>query len=93
LPALVGHCRASEVSIGADAGTAERYGWINRAVADNELDGFVDVEQTFRELAATPLRQIRVGTMMGRGLQQAGDIEPRLGHHIGDLGSIRSEIH
>jgi enoyl-CoA hydratase/carnithine racemase len=44
LPLLVGRSRAIEIVLGADdfdANTAERYGWINRAVADTELDEFV----------------------------------------------------
>jgi enoyl-CoA hydratase/carnithine racemase len=44
LPLLVGRSRALEIVMGAndfDADTAERYGWINRAVPDAELDGFV----------------------------------------------------
>lgn len=44
LPILVGRSRAIEIALGADdfdADTAERYGWINRAVPDAELDGFV----------------------------------------------------
>jgi hypothetical protein len=44
LPLLVGRSRALEIVLGAndfDADTAERYGWINRAVADAELDAFV----------------------------------------------------
>lgn len=39
-----GRARALEIIIGAmdfDADTAERYGWINRAVPDGELDAFV----------------------------------------------------
>ncbi|TYO62145.1 enoyl-CoA hydratase/isomerase family protein [Bradyrhizobium hipponense] len=45
LPLLVGRARAIEIILGSDdfdAETAERYGWINRAVPDAELDGFVD---------------------------------------------------
>jgi len=45
LPALVGTARALEIIAGSDdfdAPTAERYGWINRAVADAELDDHVD---------------------------------------------------
>jgi enoyl-CoA hydratase/carnithine racemase len=45
LPLLVGRSRAIEIILGADdfdAETAERYGWINRAVPEGELDGFVD---------------------------------------------------
>lgn len=44
LPLLVGRARALEIVLGGDdfdAETAERYGWINRAVPDNDLDGFV----------------------------------------------------
>ena len=45
LPLLTGRARALEIIIGGDdfdAGTAERYGWINRALPDAEIDGFVD---------------------------------------------------
>jgi len=44
LPLLVGRSRAIEIVLGADdfdADQAERYGWINRAVPDAELDGLV----------------------------------------------------
>jgi enoyl-CoA hydratase/carnithine racemase len=44
LPRLVGRARALEIVLGAqlfDAVTAERYGWINRAIPQAELDGFV----------------------------------------------------
>jgi len=45
LPALVGRARALEIILGCedfDADTAERYGYVNRAVADDQLDAFVD---------------------------------------------------
>jgi enoyl-CoA hydratase/carnithine racemase len=45
LPHLVGRGRAIEIILGGndfDGDTAERYGYINRALADAELDGFVD---------------------------------------------------
>jgi len=45
LPLLAGRARALEIVLGAadhDAATAERYGWINRAVPDKQLDQFVD---------------------------------------------------
>jgi enoyl-CoA hydratase/carnithine racemase len=45
LPILVGRSRALEIIAGSedyDADTAERYGWINRAIPDAELDDFVD---------------------------------------------------
>src|SRR6201997_5036741 len=45
LPHLVGRGRALEIILGAkdfDGDTAERYGYVNRALPDTELDGFVD---------------------------------------------------
>jgi enoyl-CoA hydratase/carnithine racemase len=44
LPLLVGRSRAIEIVLGADdfdAETAERYGWINRAIPEAQLDDFV----------------------------------------------------
>lgn len=46
LPPLVGRGRALEIILGAndfDGEAAERYGYVNRALPDKELDGFVDV--------------------------------------------------
>jgi enoyl-CoA hydratase/carnithine racemase len=45
LPPLVGRGRALEIILGAndfDGDTAERYGYVNRALPDAELDDFVD---------------------------------------------------
>lgn len=45
LHGLAGRARALEIVVGGedfDADTAERYGWINRAVPDAELDAFVE---------------------------------------------------
>jgi enoyl-CoA hydratase/carnithine racemase len=45
LPRLVGRGRALEILLAADAfdgELAERYGYVNRALPDAELDGFVD---------------------------------------------------
>ena len=45
LPRLVGRGRALEIILGCDdldAETAERWGWLNRALPPAELDGFVD---------------------------------------------------
>ena len=45
LPPLVGRGRALEIVLGAndfDGDTAAQYGYVNRALADDELDGFVD---------------------------------------------------
>jgi enoyl-CoA hydratase/carnithine racemase len=45
LPPLVGRGRALEIVLGAndfDGNTAAQYGYVNRALPDEELDGFVD---------------------------------------------------
>jgi enoyl-CoA hydratase/carnithine racemase len=45
LPRLVGRSRALEIVLSADdfdADIAERYGWVNRALDDKDLDSFVD---------------------------------------------------
>jgi enoyl-CoA hydratase/carnithine racemase len=45
LPHLVGRGRALEIILGAndfDGDTAERYGYVNRALPDADLDSFVD---------------------------------------------------
>jgi enoyl-CoA hydratase/carnithine racemase len=55
LPSLVGRSRAHEIAIGCadfDASTAERYGWINRALPDSELDEFVN--DLARRIASFP---------------------------------------
>jgi enoyl-CoA hydratase/carnithine racemase len=59
LPHLVGRGRALEIVLGGndfDGDTAERYGYINRAIADAELDGFVDA--LARRIASFDLRAI-----------------------------------
>ncbi|MDT0453171.1 enoyl-CoA hydratase/isomerase family protein [Streptomyces hesseae] len=55
LAGRVGRNRALEAVLGADlydAQTAERYGWVNRAVPAGELDGIVD--RLARNIAALP---------------------------------------
>ncbi|KAH9908273.1 ClpP/crotonase-like domain-containing protein [Xylariomycetidae sp. FL2044] len=45
VPMLTGRGRAMEIILGADdfdADTAALYGWINRSIPDEQLDGFVD---------------------------------------------------
>ncbi len=45
LPLLTGRARALEIIAGAadfDAATAERYGWVNRAIPDAEFENWVD---------------------------------------------------
>src|ERR1700746_1091654 len=59
LPHLVGRGRALEIVLGAndfDGDTAERYGYVNRALPDAELDGFVDA--LARRIASFDLRAI-----------------------------------
>ena len=55
LPRLVGRSRALEIILGSDdldAATAERWGYLNRALPPDELDGFVD--RLARRIAAFP---------------------------------------
>ena len=45
LPALVGRGRALEILVGGedfDGGRAEQYGYVNRAIPDDEFDDFID---------------------------------------------------
>ena len=59
LPHLVGRGRALEIVLGAndfDGDTAERYGYVNRALPDAELDGFV--EALARRIASFDRRAI-----------------------------------
>jgi len=55
LPRLVGRGRAMEIVLGSvdvDAETAERWGWLNRALPPADLDGYVD--GLARRIAAFP---------------------------------------
>jgi enoyl-CoA hydratase/carnithine racemase len=123
LPRLIGRGRALEVLLGADdisGELAERYGYVNRALPDAELDGFVDalarrIASFDKEaIAATkhlvnaaslpadaeiapewdaflasvqrPAAQSRIKTLLERGFHHPGDVETRLGYHVGQLG-------
>jgi enoyl-CoA hydratase/carnithine racemase len=63
LPLLVGRGRALEIIAGADdfdAETAERYGWINRALPDAELDAFVDrIATRIASFGRRPLAEVK----------------------------------
>src|SRR6202008_1645801 len=62
LPHLVGRGRALEIILGAndfDGDTAERYGYVNRALPDAELDAFVDA--LARRIASFDRRAIAAG--------------------------------
>ncbi|MET9264792.1 enoyl-CoA hydratase/isomerase family protein [Amycolatopsis sp. NPDC004079] len=76
----IGRNRALEAVLGAglyDARTAERYGWVNRAVPDDELDEFVD--RLARNIAALPegvvaaAKQALVPDDLANGFQREHD--------------------
>ena len=122
LPRLIGRGRALEVLLGADdigGELAERYGYVNRALPDAELDGFVEalalriasfdkqaIAETKRLVDAAslpsdadiapewdafiasvqrPAAQSRIKTLLERGFHHPGDVENRLGYHVGHL--------
>jgi enoyl-CoA hydratase/carnithine racemase len=124
LPRLIGRGRALEVLLGADDITgelAELYGYVNRALPDAELDGFVDRlarriasfdkqaiadTKNLVNVASLPpdseispewgafihslnrdAAQERIKKLMDRGFHRPGDVETRLGHYVGQLGS------
>ena len=123
LPRLIGRGRALEVLLGADdisGELAELYGYVNRALPDADLDGFIDglavrissfdkeaIAETKRlvdiaslppdaEIApewdaflaslGRPASQTRIKTLTERGFHKPGDVEERLGYHVGQLG-------
>jgi enoyl-CoA hydratase/carnithine racemase len=82
LPRLVGRSRALEIVLSADdfdADVAERYGWVNRALDDADLDSFVDtlvrrVASFDREVLAAAKAQInRFGRPTATELQSSND--------------------
>src|SRR3954468_4224507 len=122
LPRLVGRGRALEVLLGADdigGDLAERYGYVNRALPDAELDSFVDALamriasfdksaiadtknlvnaaslpadqeiapewDSFITSLKRPATQARIKTLLERGFHRPGDVENRLGFHVGKL--------
>jgi enoyl-CoA hydratase/carnithine racemase len=124
LPRLIGRGRALEVLLGADdipGDLAERYGYVNRALPDAELDAFVEAlamrmasfdkqaiaeTKNFVNIASLPpdaeiapewnaciasiqrpAAQRRIAALLERGLHKPGDVENRLGRHVGQLGS------
>src|SRR6267143_3613527 len=121
LPQLIGRNRALEVLLSSEdirADQAEAYGYVNRALPDADLDGFVEalatriagfdkwaIANTKRlvntslppdvELAAgwdaciasigRPAAQERIKALMASGFHKPGDVENRLGYHLGQL--------
>ena len=83
LPRLVGRSRALEIVLSADdfdADIAERYGWVNRTLDDDELDPFVDalvrrLASFDREVIAAAKAQInRFGMPTAVELQSSNDM-------------------
>jgi enoyl-CoA hydratase/carnithine racemase len=82
LPRLVGRSRALEIVLSADdfdADIAERYGWVNRTLDDDELDSFVDalvrrLASFDREVLAAAKAQLnRFGIPTATELQSSND--------------------
>jgi len=83
LPRVVGRSRALEIVLSADdfdADVAERYGWVNRTLDDDDLDAFVEalvrrLASFDRETLAAAKTQInRFGTPTATELQSSNDM-------------------
>src|SRR5690348_5540695 len=83
LPRLVGRSRALEIVLSGDdfdADIAERYGWVNRALDDGDLDSFVDtlagrLASFDRETVGLAKAQLnRFGTPTAAELQSSNDM-------------------
>jgi len=83
LPRLVGRSRALEIVLSGDdfdADIAERYGWVNRTLDDNDIDSFVDtlvrrLASFDRDALAAAKAQInRFGTPTATELQSSNDM-------------------
>jgi enoyl-CoA hydratase/carnithine racemase len=82
LPHLVGRGRALEIVLGAndfDGDTAERYGYVNRALPDAELDGFVDaLAPGSPPSTGVPSPPRRISSTMSRCRPPTGSSPPSL---------------
>jgi enoyl-CoA hydratase/carnithine racemase len=83
LPRVVGRSRALEIVLSGDdfdADLADRYGWVNRSLDDDDLDAFVDalvqrLASFDREALAAAKAQInRYGTPPASELQSSNDL-------------------
>jgi len=83
LPRLVGRSRALEIVLSGDdfnAEIAERYGWVNRTLEDNDLDAFVDslahrlASFDHETLAAAKAQINRFGMPTAAELQSSNDL-------------------
>jgi len=89
LPGLIGVARALEIIASADdydALTAERYGWINRALPDAELDNYVD--RLARRLASFDPQVLTTAKRLVRGRTPSPSIED----HRETLGALSDLI-
>ena len=88
LPHLVGRGRALEIILGAsdfDADTAERYGYVNRALSDTELDGFVDA--LARRIASFDRRAVAAAKYLVNQVSL-----PSADHLLGALNSFQTAL-
>ena len=88
LPHLVGRGRALEIILGAgdfDADTAERYGYVNRALPDAELDGFVDA--LARRIASFDRRAVAAAKQLVNQVSL-----PSTDHLLGALNSFLTAL-
>src|ERR1700688_2202870 len=88
LPHLVGRGRALEIILGAgdfDADTAERYGYVNRALPDTELDGFVDA--LARRIASFDRRAVAAAKYLVNQVSL-----PSADHLLGALNSFQTSL-
>src|SRR5215831_13657024 len=83
LPRLVGRSRALEIVLSGgdfDSGIAERYGWVNRTLDDDDLDSFVDAlvrrlaSFDCEALGAVKAQVNRFGTPAASELQSSTDM-------------------
>jgi enoyl-CoA hydratase/carnithine racemase len=121
LPQLIGRNRALEVLLSSEdisGEQAEAYGYVNRALRDDALDGYVEalatriskfdkwaIAQTKRLVNTSLPPDVELGTgwdtciaslgrpaaqdsiraLTAQGFQKPGDVENRLGYHVGQL--------
>ena len=92
LARLLGRGRAMEAILGADdfsAEQAERYGWINRALPDADLDAFV--ARLARRIASFPADAVRTAKQVLNDAPASAAAAPsaagRGGHAAADRGA------
>ena len=94
LPRLIGRGRALEVLLGADdvpGHLAELYGYVNRALPDAELDGFVDalarrIASFDKQAIADTKRLVNIAS-----LPADSEISPEWGAFISSLGRAAAQ--